>query len=573
MARVYISSTYTDLADIRDRVGKALQLFGHQPIGMERSPAEGRKPLAAVRDDVASCEVYVGIFAFRYGFVPTDAENAAGLSITELELEHAGQLGITRLVFVLKEGAPWPTNMLDSQQPGGDKGAQIARLRARLLNDFVVGQFSTASELEGLVTAAVTKAVGGAVPGQAVKYSRQIHRHVLVLSAPTDSALAQEWGTALAGNGMSATVDSRSLMASNANDLLVLDGLLASHHGVLVPVTTAVAGLRQSHSKEVTRALGMAGARTGCLIAAVEDGTPDGTLAGANHTIRSPGHAGLAAATPPQLQGISDALDASCPDWRHSAVVGLPYSVIAMTDGEAAALAGSLDEAADNLPRKYAEQFASLWRTVESTPDGWRDRYKASRTAWRPLGGQASIAELLNDIIARLNAGLSGPRDDCRIRLQYYPFEPDIKTTDPDLRAVYAAVERTGCVALVDELSMFHPPLRRPALAVLGERQVSVITVAPSTPVQSKIEELLECEARKALTLPYTRFAEECDPQCELGVEGERQLRRALRRSLPDTVQRIRQPAIDTDKRSSFRAEVGAPRRMADVIFPRRPGR
>jgi hypothetical protein len=120
---------------------------------------------------------------------------------------------------------------------------------------------------------------------------------------------------------------------------------------------------------------------------------------------------------------------------------------------------------------------------------------------------------------------------------------------------------------------MFHPALRRSALSFLGERQVSVITVAPSTPAQSQIEELLECEARKALTLPYTRFDEECDPQCELGVEGERQLRRALHRSLPDTVQRIRQPGIDLDKRSSFRAEVSAPRRMGDVIFPKRPGR
>jgi hypothetical protein len=281
----------------------------------------------------------------------------------------------------------------------------------------------------------------------------------------------------------------------------------------------------------------------------------------------------LAAATSAQLQGVPDALDWACPDWRHNVVVGLPYSVVAMTADEAAALAGDLDAAADNLPRRYADQFTSLWQTVDGAAGGWQARYPGSRTAWRPLGGQASIAELLGDSTARLNAGIAGPRDDCRIRLQYYPFDPGMQQSDPALRAVYAAVERTGCVAIVDELSMFHPPLRPPALTFLSERQVAVITVAPSTPAQSQIEELLECEARKALTLPYTRFADECDPQCELGVEGERQLRRALRRSLPDTVQRIRQPGIDRDKRAALREEVGTPRRIGDFIFPQRPGR
>jgi hypothetical protein len=581
MARVYISSTFEDLKEARERVGKQLQDFGHQPRGMETSPAEDLRPLAAVRQDVESCDVYVGIFAFRYGYQPTDAENVDRKSITELELEHARSLGMPVLVFVLKEGSSWPTNMLDSQQPGDDKGKRIAALRARLLEGNVAGIFATIGELEGKVAAAVTRAVGGSTPGQAVKYSRQIHRHLLVLSAPTDDALAKEWVAALTRLGLSATVDSQSLLASNARDLVELDGLLASHHGVLVPLTPAVQGLVKSHGEKVRRALDMAAARTGCLIAAVDEGLDAAAEPGV-WMIPSPGLAGLPSATSGQLKGIFDALDAACPDWQHPVVVGLPYSVLAMTHEDAEELAKDPAAAARTLPRQYEEQFTSLWQSVVAAPGGWEARYRAERTSWRPLGGQMSIAEVLQDITARLNGGLSGPRDDCRIRLQYYPFIPEQKKDpatgqapkpDLDLRAVYAAVERSGCVAIVDELSIFHPRLRRPALSVLSERQVAVITVAPSTPAQSQIEELLECEARKALTLPYTRFDEECDPQCELGVGGERQLRRALHRSLPDTVQRIRQPGIDRDKRSSFRAEVASPGRMADVIFPRRAGR
>ena len=68
MARVYISSTYKDLVDIRQQVAKALRMFGHEAVAMEDYVAEGARPLDVCLRDVASSEIYVGIFAFRYGF-------------------------------------------------------------------------------------------------------------------------------------------------------------------------------------------------------------------------------------------------------------------------------------------------------------------------------------------------------------------------------------------------------------------------------------------------------------------------------------------------------------------------
>ena len=51
-------------------------------------------------------DIYVGLFAFRYGYVPpAHHENPKGLSITELEFRHAEQLKKPCLVFLADQRA------------------------------------------------------------------------------------------------------------------------------------------------------------------------------------------------------------------------------------------------------------------------------------------------------------------------------------------------------------------------------------------------------------------------------------------------------------------------------------
>jgi len=70
MAKVYISSTFTDLRAHREAVYKILRKLGHDVISMEDYVAADQRPLAKCLDDVAACAVYVGIFAWRYGYIP-----------------------------------------------------------------------------------------------------------------------------------------------------------------------------------------------------------------------------------------------------------------------------------------------------------------------------------------------------------------------------------------------------------------------------------------------------------------------------------------------------------------------
>src|SRR5512143_3882901 len=107
MARIYVSSTFSDLEEYRKEVSLALRRLGHEDVAMEYYVAEDKRPLDRCLSDVASCAVYVGIFAWRYGYVP-QKNNPEGRSITELEYRKAQEERKPCLIFLLSDQAPWP---------------------------------------------------------------------------------------------------------------------------------------------------------------------------------------------------------------------------------------------------------------------------------------------------------------------------------------------------------------------------------------------------------------------------------------------------------------------------------
>ena len=74
--KIYISATYQDLRRHREAVSLVLRRMGHQVFGMEEYVAEGLRPLDRCLADVKSCDAYVGIFGWRYGYVPQTAGTA-----------------------------------------------------------------------------------------------------------------------------------------------------------------------------------------------------------------------------------------------------------------------------------------------------------------------------------------------------------------------------------------------------------------------------------------------------------------------------------------------------------------
>jgi CheY-like chemotaxis protein len=137
--KVFLSSTYEDLREHRARAAEAIERLGQQGVRME---VFGSRPGDATNeslDEVAACEVFVGIYAHRYGFVPSRIST----SITEREFDFAQQCGKPMLCFMVDEEFPWSPKLIE-EEPGKSR---LRALKKRVSTGFVCDSFTTPEEL------------------------------------------------------------------------------------------------------------------------------------------------------------------------------------------------------------------------------------------------------------------------------------------------------------------------------------------------------------------------------------------------------------------------------------------
>lgn len=156
MARIYLSSTFEDLKAHRSAVYRVLRQMRHDAVSMEDYTAGEARPLDACLADVAACDVYIGLFAWRYGYVPVE-DNPEAVSITELEYRQAGQTGKPRLVFLLDPAVPWPRAYSDDVTGDGDRGARIKAFRDRLGQEHLRASFTSPDDLASAVSVALVR--------------------------------------------------------------------------------------------------------------------------------------------------------------------------------------------------------------------------------------------------------------------------------------------------------------------------------------------------------------------------------------------------------------------------------
>ena len=145
--RVYVSATFLDLQACRAEVRKALQRLRLDDVSMESYVAEDARPLDKCLADVAECDLYLGIFAWRYGYVPPGQDE----SITESEYREAVARGKPCLIFLLGQDAAWPVSMVDRDA----NRERIDKLRLELSQQHTCDIFVDASDLAIKVSTAV----------------------------------------------------------------------------------------------------------------------------------------------------------------------------------------------------------------------------------------------------------------------------------------------------------------------------------------------------------------------------------------------------------------------------------
>lgn len=553
--RVYLSSTVSDLEECRAAVLAALRRLPLDVIAMEDYAAFDERPVEKCLADVESCDLYIGFFAFRYGFVPEPGPlNPEGRrSITELEYRKAGAAGRKRLIFLVKDGAPWPTGHIDAlADPGGNSGDSIKRLRTELMNDHGVSWFNNPDQLAAAVVAAVAAhlqlPVGGADPPRPVAeppHPRRLTHDLHLLHAPKDQAVADKLVSAVRGM-WNITTSTTDLLAATPEEILELDRAVTSARAVGLLLSPSLITILGENPDRSRRILGLARARAlGPLLGITAPGyddwaPPEGTLRGITEVIaESP-----AQPLPNQLHA---ALSKTVGLLRPDREIGLPVVVVAMTDTEA-----------DDLIGTPSGPVADIVRGFGLSPQSARARYSTSRADWRPFGEEGrTIERVLESAVAGVNDPdllLRGRK----IRLQPYLFD-DLLSYDPAHSLVFRDVARNGCLVVADELSLLHPELEYAFLAspLYQGAQVSLITLSPGDPAAGTPHELIRRELAGRLRHTDHRFGGELDPLCEMNVASRRHLDRWLRTSLPQTLDAYRNARPSADKARLLEAELG----------------
>jgi hypothetical protein len=140
---VVISSTARDLPDHRKEVMTACQRQGMVPTMMENLPASDDDAIVASLRLVDEADIYLGIFAYRYGYVPKNRD----ISITEMEYKRAVERGIPCLIFFMHEDHPVKGTDVET----GDGAAKLKTLKEQLAAAHVVSFFKSPADLRANV--------------------------------------------------------------------------------------------------------------------------------------------------------------------------------------------------------------------------------------------------------------------------------------------------------------------------------------------------------------------------------------------------------------------------------------
>lgn len=208
--KVFISSTWKDLIEYRAAAIRAVEGTNYQAGKMEVFGARSEEPVEACLKEVEECEIFIGIYALRYGHIPDGSD----ISITEMEYLHAKEKGKEIYCFLLdEENQGWLTKWIEDE-PGKSK-----------LKDFIKGvqklhvcdYFTTPDDLRAKVANALShfvanhngssasdqtcpfpKPTGNSLPREGFFVGREAERETIAAALSPES---RTWGALIDGPG------------------------------------------------------------------------------------------------------------------------------------------------------------------------------------------------------------------------------------------------------------------------------------------------------------------------------------------------------------------------------------
>jgi hypothetical protein len=148
--QIFVSSTYTDLLDIRRAIIDAIHKMNHFAVGMEQFSAAEDEQWEVIQDTIRQSDYYICIVGHRYGSISPD-----GNSYTEREWNFAKEQGIPIMSFVRERDAATTPQERESEKT---KVRMLERFLKKVKDDKMVESWEKISDLAPKVLTALYKA-------------------------------------------------------------------------------------------------------------------------------------------------------------------------------------------------------------------------------------------------------------------------------------------------------------------------------------------------------------------------------------------------------------------------------
>ena len=129
--KIFLSSTYQDLIQHREKAAQAIERLGQQGVRMEVFGARPLEAKEACFEEIDASDAFIGIYAHRYGYIPAGQQQ----SITELEFDHAQTHNKPSLCFVVKDDFPWLPTAIEEGEARSKLRAFKDRIRSLVITD------------------------------------------------------------------------------------------------------------------------------------------------------------------------------------------------------------------------------------------------------------------------------------------------------------------------------------------------------------------------------------------------------------------------------------------------------
>jgi|GEM_PF-1491215 len=156
--RVYVSSTFTDLAEHRAAVKRVIESLKDTSLeddqetenpfeyaGLEYLSADPQPSLETRLQELTRSDLFVLLIGWRYGYVPEGQQE----SVVELEYQTAVENKLPVLCYIIDDNYPVPVKFVDT----GESAEKLKRFKDNLRQEKIVRYFNSPEDLAQKVTA------------------------------------------------------------------------------------------------------------------------------------------------------------------------------------------------------------------------------------------------------------------------------------------------------------------------------------------------------------------------------------------------------------------------------------